>query len=94
MPELPAWPKRSRSAIEKAFHGLRFMASSVRMSLVSVASFTTSSRERALPSTTSSRSSKTGVSLRLKRTQMANSMMTALAMNGMRQAQSMTSSSL
>lgn len=64
------------------------------MSLVSVASFTTSSRESALPSTTSSRSSKTGVSLRLKRTQIAKSMMTALAMKGMRHAQAMTSSSL
>ncbi len=63
------------------------------MSLVSVASLTTSSRESALPSTTSLRSSKTGLSLRLNRTHRAKSMMTALPMNGMRHPHSMTSDS-
>ena len=90
-PELPAWPKRRKKETMIALIGLRCSDSSVRMSLVSVASLTTSSRERALPSTTSERSSKTGLSFRLNRTHRANSMITALPMKGMRQPHSITS---
>jgi hypothetical protein len=64
----------------------------VRMSLVSIACSTYSRCDIARPSTTSTRSSKTGLSLRFSRTHTANSMIKALAMKGMRQPHAMTSS--
>ena len=88
MPELPAWPKRRKKPSKNALPLRSWMAAASTLSSAILAS--SSSLLSASPSTTSTRPSKTGDSFRLRRSQTANSMISAEPMNGIRQPHSTT----
>ena len=93
-PELPAWPNRSPSAMKNALPLRCFRPASSTLSWVAAAFSSRSCRLSATPSTTSGRSSKTGLSLRFARSHSAKPNRMKLSRNGIRQPQLSSCSSV